>query len=569
MKLKLFFSLILAITGVSLLAKDYPFGTEILNGGRVEPVNLSLVGSTNEHMNFCFAKNFSEGYIYLYHSQGIHTVTEYSVHRRSFDGGKTWEKINFVFGGLNAFERLNGEKCNVHCWTNDERTVHPVTVSVLKEDGSGVVQEKSTITLPFESICHFHRDIIRTKDNKLLLTAYGRKKGESKFCSFLVESKDDGKTWQYLSMIMEDENRNAIEGPNETAIVELKNGDLLTYVRTGSQYPTFQLRSTDGGLTWKNEGELCTFGVAPTAKVLADGTLVVLTGRPGLYMYIDFSGTGKDYQKYQVWGNHGSSYGSLLEIAPNQVLVVYDESNFGAWRTDSPFSRVMAVTFNIVRDDSLKFEETTDPRAKKYQVFYSPNCRLSPTFRSYFSNYSYLEKSKDTSKGAWWEVQEIAERPHPILHIENKGETPPFKFAHYAANLSSAATQDFDTCEIAWELRLNDMSVNTEQFRTLVKMKKSCSFTYVGNAKDKIVVLDNNKLVTIPFNHGMNFNAFVLKVNAKTNTFSLYKDGSDKPLYTGKLTNDSPKTNNHIQFGDGSSSVFGSCDLSYFGYSFK
>ena len=60
MKLKLFFSLLLAVAGVSLFAQKYPFGTEILNGGRVEPIKLTMVDSTNEHMNFCVAKNFSD-----------------------------------------------------------------------------------------------------------------------------------------------------------------------------------------------------------------------------------------------------------------------------------------------------------------------------------------------------------------------------------------------------------------------------------------------------------------------------------------------------------------------------
>lgn len=551
----------------SVFAANYPFGTEILNGGRVEPISLNLVGSTNEHMNFCFAHQFSDKSIYLYHSQGIHTVTEYSVHRRSFDGGKTWERINFAFGGLNAFERLNGDKCNVHCWENAEKFEHPVTVKVLKKDESGYTEEKTTIKLPFESICHFHRDVIRTQDGRLLLNAYGRKKGESKFCSFIVESKDDGKTWQYLSMIMEDKEKKYTEGPNETTVIQLKNGDILAFVRTGTT-PTFQFRSTDGGKTWGDRTELCNFGVAPTAKQLADGTLVVLTGRPGLFMYIDFSGTGKNYQKFTVWGNHGSSYASLFELEPNKIMIIYDESDFGSWRTDSKFSRVMAVTYNVVRDDSLKFEEKIDPRAKNYQVFYTPLCRQSPTFRNLFTCYAYHAKGEKDNLGTWWQVQEIAERPHPILHLENKGVNPPVKFAHYSANLSGQAKMDFNTCEVAWECRLTDMSVNGEQFRVLARLKKSGSFTYVAVTKDGIIVLDNNKAKKIPCKIGADFHSFVLKLDAASNSFVLYVDGKDTPICQGKLTATNVK-DNYLQFGDGSAAVFGGVDLSYLGYSFK
>ena len=569
MKFKSFLVLGFVALCLSAFAANYPFGTEIFNGGRIEPVSLNMIGSTNEHMNFCFAHQFSDKSIYLYHSQGIHTVTEYSVHRRSLDGGKTWERINFGFGGLNAFERLNGEKCNVSCWSNQESTEHTVTVSILKKDGSGCDKEKTTIKLPFESICHFHRDVIRTQDGRLLLNAYGRKKGEPKFCSFVVESKDDGKTWQYLSMIMEDKEKKFTEGPNETTIVQLKNGDILAFVRNGQNSPTFQFRSTDGGKTWGDRSELCNFGVAPTAKQLADGTLVVLTGRPGLFMYIDFSGTGKNYQKFTVWGNHGSSYASLIETEPNKVLVIYDESDFGSWRTDSKFARVMAATFKIVRDDSLKFEESTDPRAKQYQVFYSPLCRQSPTFRNFFTCYAYYTKGEKDNLGAWWQIQEIAERPHPVLHLENKGVNPPLKFAHYSANLSGQAKMDFNSCEVAWECRLSDMSATGEQFRVFARLQKSCSFTYVGIAKDKIIVIDNNAIKTIPFNAGTDFHEFVLKLDAPSNSFALYADGKGTPIYKGKLTKAEPNSNNHIQFGDGSGSVFGGVDLSFFGYSFK
>jgi hypothetical protein len=116
MNCKKFFVVGVAVLSVTALFAKAPFGTIVLDGGKVEPVELIMVGSTNEHMNFCFANNFPDGTIYMNHSEGIHTVSEYAVWRRSLDNGKTWEKTPFHFGGFNTFVNKDGKKCQIGCW---------------------------------------------------------------------------------------------------------------------------------------------------------------------------------------------------------------------------------------------------------------------------------------------------------------------------------------------------------------------------------------------------------------------------------------------------------------------
>ena len=89
--------LLLVIVKVTADESSYPFGTVIMNGGRIEPISMSLVESTNEHLNFCFAQNFSDGSIYLRHSGGIHTVSEYGCRDYSLDNGVTWQPCIWVF----------------------------------------------------------------------------------------------------------------------------------------------------------------------------------------------------------------------------------------------------------------------------------------------------------------------------------------------------------------------------------------------------------------------------------------------------------------------------------------
>ncbi|MBQ9789523.1 MAG: exo-alpha-sialidase [Lentisphaeria bacterium] len=547
---------------VSVFAAD-PFGTRILDGGKVVPGNLTLVGTTNEHMNFCFANNFPDGTIYMNHSEGIHTVSEYGVWRRSMDGGKTWEKTPFNFGGFNTFVNKEGKKCQVGCWDDKISDTHKIRLQILNDEQTGFTDYYSEIKLPFKSSFRLHREVLRTRDGRLLLNGYLRKENAPKFTSFVIESKDDGKTWTYLATIMEDPQKKYQEGPNETAMVELANGDILAYVRTGGAGPLMQFRSTDGGRTWGEMTEVASVGVNPAARVLENGTLVLITGRPGLFLYIDFTGTGKYYQRYTVWNGSGSSYASVLEIAPNKVLVVYDESDFGSWRNDSCFSRIMAVTYDIVKDDALKAAKITHPEAKNYQNFYSPECRDTLTYRNFFDVFAVQTKEKGASKGVWYEVQKIAERPHPVLHLELKGEEAPFKFAHYLKNLDGAVNE----LEIGWEIRISDMSINQPQFRILTQMEKNASLVYVACAKDAILVFDGKAQKRVPLNVGEGFNSYKLKTNAATNSIEVYFNG--KKVYTGTAHKQSDGICNRIQLGDGSGQIYGAVDLSYLGFNIK
>ena len=111
-----------------------PAGTRLFNGGRVEPVGMSLIETSPEHLNFCFAHRFPDGTIYLNHSSGIHTVTERACRDWSPDDGKTWRKTVPEFGGFNAYLSKDGRKCNISCWddkvsdrhTGDPRAGRPV-----------------------------------------------------------------------------------------------------------------------------------------------------------------------------------------------------------------------------------------------------------------------------------------------------------------------------------------------------------------------------------------------------------------------------------------------------------
>ena len=562
MKLKHLICGFAAMGIITAAVADSDFGTEILDGGKIVPVKLQMLKSIKEHLNFCFAKNYEDGTIYLNHSEGIHTVTERGNRMYSTDNGETWQVTPFNFGGFNGFLNKKGEKCQITGWTSEEKDLHMIQLTILNSDGKSVRTKKLPLKLPFVSTLRMHRKVIRTQDDRLLLPVHCWVKGAPKRSVFLIESKDDGESWQYLSTIMDDPEGKYAEGPNEADVVELANGDLLAYVRTGAPSPMFQLRSKDGGKTWGDKIKFADTGVAPEAKILSNGTLLVITGRPGVYLYVDYTGTGTKYQKYQVWGGSGSSYSSILEIAPNRVMVIYDESDFGAWRNQSRFSRIMAATFDIIKDDSLKAPAIKHPKAKNYKNFYSAECMQPLLYRNLFIGHGMLNKAQGEKHGTYWEVREIAERPQPVLHMSFKGEKPPFKFAHCYKNI------DDDNCSFAeagWEVRVNE-NVKSPQFRVVLTLK-GYGQAFVGCGREALMIQDEGKLKTVPFDAGTKFNDFDLKADGKKGTFVLYVNG--KEFYSGKLTKVSSTAGTKIHVGDGSNQVYGSCDLTYLGFTFK
>lgn len=536
-----------------------PFGTLMLNGGRLEPVEMSMIEASNEHLNFCFATRFPDNSIYLNHSAGIHTVSEYGCRDYSLDNGKTWRKMPFDFGGFNAYQDRTGRKITVQCWDDQVSATHTLTRRILGSDGKSVTLEKFTLKLPFESTFRLHREILRLKDGRLLLTGYGRKKDAPKFFSFVLSSSDDGASWEYLSTILEDPAAKWQEGPNECAVIELANGDILAYVRVAGNAPLLQLRSTDGGRSWGKPEEIARFCVAPAARILKNGALVVITGRPKLYLLIDFTGTGKHYQRCQIYGGSGSSYASVLEIAPNRIMVIYDESDFGAWRNLGIFSRIMAMTLDVVRDDSARFIEATSPEAAKYEQFYFAGTGQLPEAGRLFMPSSFQPASKDT----YYEIRKIAERPHPVLHLELKGKTAPRKFAHFSGATASGCT----SIDAGFEFRLTEAAEKNPQFAIRFCFDArggENQYGWIAFGVNQILYRSAGKLKTFPCVLGTNFHAFEMKAGLSTGTYQLFVRDSKKPLFTAELTRD-PAISPGFTWGDGASNVTGGVDLSYIG----
>jgi len=562
---------LLLCCSMGLLAQaNKNFGVIPLKGGTLQPLDMTLVESSNEHINFCFANNYSDGSIYIGHSKGIHTVTEYGHKDVSYDNGRTWQesKVNF---GFNSFEMTDGTKCCIGCWDSKCATEHVITRAMMKPGSDEVISDSSTITLERPSSFRLHRDVVRCKSGRLLLTGYGLWENDPKYHSFVIASDDEGATWFYLSTIMDDPERKYIEGPNECAVMELANGELLAEVRVHATTGMYQLRSTDGGKSWTNEGQIRTYAAAPAMRMTHDGVLLVISGRPGVYLLVDFSGTGREWQEVAIYTGSGSSYASVLETEPGILTILHDTSDFGSWRTQTLFSQLVCCRFRLTRKDDTA-ALSSNPKQEGWDGFYSAEVGIPPSeIRMAAGGY----RTKDKAEKAYYEFITTEMRSHQLLRLVNLGEDYSEKFLNYSAPLPRGASSFSIRCEC----RIVDNSQNGPQLGLVgvvddPKLGADAQgvvhslVAWIGLQKDGILYNEKGTYKLFEYPIDLTFHEVRLNADAQSRKGEVYVDDLSKPLFTFDML-ESKENSPKVQIGDGATNVYGVCDIVNFAWNFS
>ena len=89
-------------------------------------------------------------------------------------------------------------------------------------------------------------------------------------------------------------------GFSEPTFVELSNGNLLCVARSTLETvltPLYKSISSDEGKTWSKPEAFTPNGVKPALIRLGNGTLVLISGRPGVQLRFCFDGEGKEWTK--------------------------------------------------------------------------------------------------------------------------------------------------------------------------------------------------------------------------------------------------------------------------------
>jgi hypothetical protein len=208
------------------------------------------------------------------------------------------------------------------------------------------------------------------RGDEILTTAYLRFAGEERYSVVALASTDRGRTWRYRSTVAGSETApDGQEGPNESNLVQLADGDLMCVMRVGRALDAGPTRaygrlaraySADGGRTWSTPDRLSAAGVAPCLRRLSNGVLALTTGRPGLFLWLSDDPRGRSWQSIDLLAHHNAAlderhrirpgqggfhedpdqttaYTGLVEVAPNRLLLTYDRVPLG-WKgvpTDS------------------------------------------------------------------------------------------------------------------------------------------------------------------------------------------------------------------------------------------
>ncbi|MBI3525202.1 MAG: exo-alpha-sialidase [Betaproteobacteria bacterium] len=198
--------------------------------------------------------------------------------------------------------------------------------------------------------------VLPLADGALLHTYYGRLEGDRKYRLFAVVSDDGGLSWHYRATIADGQTMRAVrEGPSEAATVRLDDGSLLCIYRvdSGAGIPFGRSISMDEGRTWKRLRPMYGKGsVKPQLARLADGTILLSGGRPGIYLWVCTDGMGRRWRRHDLVAHHNHSaskedqyltltpgggeapalstcYTSMQPIGPDAVLIAYERLGNG------------------------------------------------------------------------------------------------------------------------------------------------------------------------------------------------------------------------------------------------
>lgn len=186
----------------------------------------------------------------------------------------------------------------------------------------------------------FNGQTVDLKEGGHLATLYGYFMNTKRYALVTADSTD-GRKWKIRSIVADENCKlKGKEGPCEAATCRLKDGRLMCVFRLASNVPYGQCWSSDEGRTWTEPVAMVgPHSVQPSLAVIKDGVIVLSGGRPGIYLWINMDGTGKDWQQIDVMAHHNtcqpkekisasSSYTEVVALDETTLLMIYDRLPF-------------------------------------------------------------------------------------------------------------------------------------------------------------------------------------------------------------------------------------------------
>jgi len=244
----------------------------------------------------------------------------------------------------------NSREFKAHRWIYDQGGKR-YSIEPWGADVSGLPRD--VLAHPDESRTWWNRinwfsDIVKVDDGSWISTISMRYEGDDLETTVAVRSCDEGKTWKYISTIASPEDvPGAREGFDEPCLINLGNDKLLCISRVGSgqDQPLAKTVSNDAGWTWTKVERMEAFSVAPQICRFTEDTLLLVTGRPGLFIWGNSAlGDGnwgsfdlmeyhnENTEEWKMDARQTSAYIDIVSIGPGRAMIVYDRSPFG-WKS--------------------------------------------------------------------------------------------------------------------------------------------------------------------------------------------------------------------------------------------
>lgn len=194
----------------------------------------------------------------------------------------------------------------------------------------------------------FNGQTVRLNDGGYLATLYGYFEGDKRY-SLVAAVSEDGVHWKVRSTVADDKCKlPGTEGPCEAALCRLKDGRLMCVYRMGGGASYGQSYSSDEGRTWSEPASMGdgVAAVQPSLAVMPDGVIVLSGGRPGVNVWFNVDGAGKDWQPLHLPGHHNachpeepinnptgggdsSAYTEVVALDDTNLLYMYDRIPHG------------------------------------------------------------------------------------------------------------------------------------------------------------------------------------------------------------------------------------------------
>lgn len=178
-------------------------------------------------------------------------------------------------------------------------------------------------------------------------------------CTAILRSTDMGHTWEYVSHILYEEEFNPptaidVEGFMECSVEFLRDGTCVAFLRSGSLSPfvigdekhpapiMMQTRSHDKCKTWEKPEYFYDYGVLPVTRTLDDGTILLSSGRPGVYLRVSEDENAKQWSEichvikvpdddvYAKYYEYSCCNTGLAVTGKNTAMIAYSDFTLNA-----------------------------------------------------------------------------------------------------------------------------------------------------------------------------------------------------------------------------------------------